>query len=198
MVAASILGVGLLAGGGWWAWSQGFEVSGPSHGLSSDRFSGLSGVSIPESPAPDFWWTRVVSDPVEGAVGADYLPGVDTTKKFRRVLIPTDLLFGPDSSTLSANYGPALDKVASTIGSSSLDVVVACHSSADGPARERMPLSLRRANTLADALENRLGRLPASIGRVGKGDTVALPNVDQSTPTGLALHRRCEIFVEVG
>jgi OOP family OmpA-OmpF porin len=188
----------LLGAGGAWAVTRGVDFSGPGGGgLSSDRFRGAAGIVIPADEAPDYWWTRVVADDEAVGIGADYLPGVDPSQKFRRVLVPTDLLFGPDSSTLSPNYSTALDQVASTIVNPNLDVVVACHSSADGPVRERAPLSLRRANTLADALENRLGRQPASIGRVGKGDSVPLPNVDQSTPTGRALHRRCEIFVEI-
>lgn len=193
-----IVALGLLGGGGAWAWSQGFEFSSQGAGLSSERFSGAAGIAIPEGGAPDYWWTRVVTDEDDAGIGAEYLPGVDTSQRFRRVLVPTDLLFAPDSSTLSPNYAAALDQVALTIINPNLDVVVACHSSADGPVRERMPLSLRRANALADALENRLGRQPASIGRVGKGDSVALPNVDQASPTGRALHRRCEIFVEIG
>lgn len=192
-----VAAVVLLGAGGAWAWSQGFELSSQGGGLSSERFSGAAGIVIPESAAPDYWWTRVTSDDEVAGIGADYLPGVDATQRFRRVLVPTDLLFAPDSSTLSPSYSASLDQVASTILNPNLDVVVACHSSADGPVRERAPLSLRRANALADALENRLGRQPASIGRVGKGDSVRLPNVDQSTPTGRALHRRCEIFVEI-
>jgi hypothetical protein len=43
-----------------------------------------------------------------------------------------------------------------------------------------------------------IGREPRSIVRIGKGDGVPLPGIDQTTPSGLALNRRCEIFVEFG
>lgn len=161
---------------------------------SPDRFSGLGDVTIPPGPQPDFWWARVSSD--DNLVDPNYLPGVDPSLRFRRVLIPTDLLYEPDSDELTGTSARALDEVARRIPNPMSKVIVVCHSSSDGPPSARQPLSLRRANSLADALEDRLERTAGSIMRIGKGDTVRLPGVDPSTPTGRALHRRCEVLVE--
>lgn len=170
-------------------------ASSSSHGLSSDRFLGAEGVTLVPGPVPDYWWSRLVTD--TAVVEPSYLPGTPSDMRFKRVLIPTDLLFAPDSTTLEGGSTRAIDLIVGQISDSSLQVVVVCHSSSDGPPASRQPLSLRRADSLADALERKLGRPGKSVMRIGKGDTVKLPNVSPDTPTGRVLHRRCEVFVEV-
>lgn len=171
------------------------QPSGQSKGDAVDRFKGADGVTLVSAQAPDFWWTRVVTD--AAIVDPAYLPGVPVDRRFKRVLIPTDLLFAPDSTTLEGGAAQAVEMVARQITDDSLQVIAVCHSSSDGAPASRQPLSLRRANSLADALEKKLGRPAGSILRIGKGDSVKLPKVDPDTPTGRALHRRCEVFVEV-
>lgn len=190
LVLAAIIGGGVVA------FQRGWTVSfgGGSNEASSNRFKGATGVDIPIGPQPDFWWTRVSSS--NATVDPDYLPGVPTGMRFTRVLVPTDLLYQPDSDELSGGSTRALDEVARQITNPTLEVIVACHASSDGPPSSRQPLSLRRANVLADALEKILGRPSGSIRRIGKGDSVKLPGVDPDTPTGRARHRRCEVFVE--
>ncbi len=180
------------------AWSQGVRFSLPQSGGQTDtasRFSGAAGVVIPETEPADFWWTRVTTD--GELVGADYLPGVPASMKFRRVLVPSDVLFTADSAVISSDYDYAIDRIVESISNPTLRVVVVCHSSAGGTPALRQPLSEKRADALADVLELRLGRAPGSMLRIGKGDTVPLPGVGQNSPTGRALHRRCEVFVEV-
>lgn len=171
------------------------ESSNPTRSGTADRFKGAAGVKIDSDQVPDFWWTRVETD--TAIIDPAYLPGVPMDKRFKRVVIPTDLLFAPDSTTLEGSATQALDMVARQITDGSLEVVAVCHSSSDGAPASRQPLSLRRANSLADALEKKLGRPAGSIVRIGKGDSVKIPKVNPNTPTGRAQHRRCEVFVEV-
>lgn len=189
-MASALAALGVVANQKGWTVSLG----GGSKSASSSRFKGLGDVEIPSGPAPDFWWVRVSTD--NALVDTDYLPGVPSGLRFRRVLVPTDLLYQPDSATLSDGSALALDQISRQISNPMLQVIAVCHSSSDGPPSSRQALSLRRANMLADALETRLGRPKGSIRRIGKGDTVKLPGVNPDTPTGRALHRRCEVFVE--
>lgn len=192
-LALAVVGIG-----GYAAWAAGLRIPSPSgsaSGPDSGRFTGAAGVSIPGSAEPEFWWTTVSSAVTN--VDAQYLPGFPTDRPMRRVTIPNDLLFAQDSFELSSKSLRSVEDIAATITNASLDVIVVCHSSADGPVSARQPLSLKRANALASKLEVSLGRPRGSIGRIGKGDTVRLEGVSQDTPTGRALHRRCEVFVEV-
>lgn len=197
MVVVPMVILGLV-GGGYAAWANGVRIPAPSgsaSGPGGDRFHGLGGVSIPETEPPQFWWTTASS--VVEQVDAGYLPGYDTDRPMRRVTIPNDVLFAADSWELTDRSLQAIDALVPTIASPDLEVVVVCHSSADGPASARQPLSLKRADALASRLETKLGRGEGSIGRLGKGDSERIDGVSQDTPTGRALHRRCEVFVEV-
>lgn len=180
------------------AYSQGFRFSLPQSGGGTDsasRFTGAAGVDIPPSDPPDYWWTRISTD--GELVGADYIPGAPASMKFRRVVVPSDVLFAADSATISSDYDYTIDRIAQAITNPTVRVAVVCHSSAGGTPALRQPLSEKRADALATVLELRLGRAPGSIIRVGKGDSVPLPGVGQTSPTGRALQRRCEVFVEV-
>ena len=102
-----------------------------------------------------------------------------------------------DESTLTERSTQAIDEIVSTIVDPQAKVVVVCHSSSDGPLDQRLPLSEERASVLADALEAAMNRNANSIDRVGLGDTSPLSGIDGSTVAGLALNRRCEVFVEL-
>lgn len=198
VLAAAVVLV-VLAGAGLLAYSRGVRFSSlgrSTPSASSSRFKGSEGITIPKTGAADFWWLRVTSD--EAGVNPAYLPGASPNKRYRRVTIPTDLLFAPDSAQLSSSSATALEAIARQVKSPSLEMAVVCHSSADGPVASRLRISKQRADSLAAAIENELGRQPRSILRIGKGDMVPLPKVSQSTATGRALHRRCEVFVEIG
>ena len=187
-----------LVGGGYVAWVNGVRIPAPSGSASGpdrSRFHGLGGISIPETEPPQFWWTATTSE--VKLVDAYYLPGYATDRPMRRVTIPNDVLFAADSWDLTERSLQAIGALVPTIAGPDLEVVVVCHSSADGPASARQPLSVKRADALASRLETLLGRGKGSIGRVGKGDSVRIAGVRQDTPTGRALHRRCEVFVEV-
>lgn len=163
--------------------------------LNSSRFSGSKGVEIPASTPPDWWWTRIVVDQDVKAPGSAELADGE---RYSRVLIPTDVLFGRDSATISERAMDALRDVAATITSPEIDVIVVCHSSRDGATVDRKPLSERRAEEVASALETLLQRPQNSIERIGMGDEQPLPGIDQTTKSGLALNRRCEVFIGLG
>jgi outer membrane protein OmpA-like peptidoglycan-associated protein len=118
--------------------------------------------------------------------------------QFSRVLIPTDVLFGSDSSKVSDEAMGALRDIAATVTSPEVEVIVVCHSSRDGASADRKPLSERRADEVATALEELLTRPAGSIERIGKGDEEPLPGIDQTTQSGLALNRRCEVYIGLG
>lgn len=188
-------GVVLYQSGAW----EGIRVGGGPIGADSSRFKGAEGIVLPESATaepPGYWWSSVTSETVTAEEG--YLTDLDSGASFERLLVPVDLLFEADSAQISREARESLRGVAEAISDPSLRVVVVCHSSADGPEESRLPLSERRADSLASALEQLIGREPKSIVRIGKGDSVPLPGIDQGTPSGLALNRRCEIFVEFG
>lgn len=198
-VLAVSVAAAVLVAAGLVAYSRGVRFSSlgrSAPSASSSRFKGAEGITIPKTSSADFWWLRVTSD--EAGVDPTYLPGASPGKRYRRVTIPTDLLFAPDSANLSSSSSTALEAIARQVTSPSLEMAVVCHSSADGPVASRLRISKQRADSLAAAIENELGRQPKSILRIGKGDTVPLPKVSQSTATGRALHRRCEVFVEIG
>lgn len=195
MILVAVAAAMLYRSGVW----EGISAGGGATVADSSRFEGATGIVIPEASAdaaPGYWWSTVTSDTVTAEDG--YLTELDSGSSFERLLVPVDLLFEADSAQISRKARESLRSVAEAIKDPSLRVVVVCHSSADGPEESRLPLSERRADALASALEQMIGRNPRSIVRIGKGDSVPLPGIDQTTPSGLALNRRCEIFVEFG
>lgn len=168
--------------------------AGSNTELSSSRLRGSDGVRLPETTPPDWWWTRVVVD--EG-VAAPTSAELGDGRQYSRVLIPTDVLFEPDSSTVSEGASSALRDIAATITSPEMEVIVVCHSSRDGAVEERKPLSEARAREVASILETLLLRPEGSIERIGMGDEQPLPGIDQTTESGLALNRRCEVFIGI-
>jgi len=172
-----------------------FSTGGSGRTLTSDRLRGSDGVELPESSAPDWWWTRVV---IENNSGAPDSSDLTDGRQYSRVLIPTDVLFGRDSANISNDSMDALRDIAATVTSSEVEVIVVCHSSRDGTAASRKPLSEERANQVAAALETLLLRPANSIEHIGMGDSEPLPGIDQTTESGLALNRRCEIYIGIG
>ena len=204
LIAGAVVAVLALAGGGF-AYSQGaFEnLGGEDTGLSgvsapSDRFKGAEGIDVGSVTPPNYWWSDIASlvtvdsaDPSE-VISPDTTPG----SQYQRVLVPADLLFAADSSELSDSAEEAVAAIADTVSDPSLKVIVVCHSSADGSEQQRLTLSEERADELASLLEELLQRTANSIVRIGKGDTEPLPGIDQSTASGRALNRRCEVFIQ--
>lgn len=172
-----------------------FLVSGGSTASNSDRFTGLSGIVIPEHKKEELWWTSIDSEDILKLPAG--LGGSAPDSKFSRMLIPSDVLFAPDVSELNDAAKQSVADVAATITNPRAKVIVVCHSSADGPVGRRRPLSKERADVLASALEVEMKRAVGSLERIGLGDSSPLPDIDPNTPTGRALNRRCEVFAEI-
>ncbi len=172
-----------------------FSISGNSTTSNNDRFDGLSGIVIPEHEKEELWWTSInLQDLAELPAG---LGGTSPDSRFSRMLIPSDVLFAPESNKLNDAAKQSVVDIAATITSSQAKVIVVCHSSSDGRVERRLPLSEERADALASALEVEMHRAAGSIERIGLGASSPLPNVDASTPTGRVLNRRCEVYVEI-
>lgn len=159
------------------------------------RLEGLVDVSIPEYDQEDLWWISN-NQSAEPETASEIL-GKLANSKYSRMLISGDVLFAPDETTLTERSKQAIKEIISTILDPQAKVVVVCHSSSDGPLDRRLPLSEERASVLADALEAAMNRNANSIDRVGLGDTSPLSGIDGTTVAGLALNRRCEVFVEL-
>ena len=167
------------------------QVSAPD----MSRLEGLVDVSIPEYDQEDLWWISN-NQSAEPETASEIL-GKLANSKYSRMLISGDVLFAPDETTLTERSKQAIKEIISTIVDPQAKVVVVCHSSSDGPLDRRLPLSEERASVLADALEAAMNRNANSIDRVGLGDTSPLSGIDGTTVAGLALNRRCEVFVEL-
>lgn len=180
----------------------------PAEGVSASasRLKGAKGIDVGELVDPGYWWVGVPAE-VWTQISVDIPAPTSSTStgstdpliegQVQRVLVPASLLFDADSAVLSAKATDSLKAIATTVQDPSLPIVVVCHASADGPVSARQPLSEQRADALATALEALLGRPSGSIERIGKGDTEPLAGVDQSTPQGLAMNRRCEVFLQL-
>lgn len=197
MLVASVLSLALAAGivAAVKYGLPSFSISRSSSALNSDRFKGLDGVVIPDHASEDLWWTSIDAEkianlPVE-------LGGSAPNSRFSRLIVPSDVLFDPESSELNEAAKQSVIEIASAITNPQAKVIVVCHSSADGRVERRQPLSNERADSLASALEAEMNREDGSIERIGLGASDPLPNIDPNTPTGRVLNRRCEVYVEL-
>jgi outer membrane protein OmpA-like peptidoglycan-associated protein len=171
------------------------QSSERSSAVDLSRLEGLVDVVIPEYEEENLWW--VSNSASEKPENASEILGKLANSKYSRMLISSDVLFAANESTLTERSTQAIKEIVSTIIDPQAKVVVVCHSSSDGPLDQRLPLSEERASVLATALEVAMNRNPNSIDRVGLGDTSPLSGIDGSTVAGLALNRRCEVFVEI-
>ena len=163
--------------------------------FNSDRFEGLSGVVIPPHENEELWWTSIDSQDISELPAG--LGSTVPTSKYSRILVPADVLFASDMSQLSNAAKQSVADVAATITNPMVKVIVVCHSAHDSAVGQGRVLSEERADSFASALEVEMQREAGSIERIGRGDSSPLPSVDPNTPTGRALNRRCEVFVEL-
>ena len=171
------------------------QPSERSAAVDLSRLEGLVDVVIPEYEKENLWW--VSNSASEKPETASEILGKLANSKYSRMLISSDVLFAANESKLTERSTQAIKEIVSTILDPQAKVVVVCHSSSDGPLDQRLPLSEQRASVLATALEAAMNRNANSIDRVGLGDTSPLSGIDSSTVAGLALNRRCEVFVEI-
>lgn len=113
--------------------------------------------------------------------------------------LPADVLFDFDQAVLRADAAPTMAKASELIKSyASAPIVVLGHTDGKGTDAYNDALSLRRAQAVAQALQQQTGRLARTEGR-GKREPVA-PNVTaqgSDDPQGRQRNRRVQILIGV-
>ncbi|WP_255593793.1 OmpA family protein [Acidovorax sp. sic0104] len=113
--------------------------------------------------------------------------------------LPADVLFDFDKAELRADAAPSIAKAAELIKSyASAPLTVLGHTDGKGTDAYNDPLSLRRAEAVARALQQQTGRQARTDGR-GKREPVA-PNTlpdGRDDPQGRQLNRRVQILIGV-
>ncbi len=111
--------------------------------------------------------------------------------------LPADVLFDFDQATLRPDAAAPLDKAAELIKSyAQAPLQVVGHTDSKGTDAYNDDLSLRRAHTVAQALQQRTARLPQALGR-GEREPVA-PNATpdgRDDPQGRQRNRRVQILI---
>lgn len=111
------------------------------------------------------------------------------------VVIGSDVLFASSSSTLDADAESALDEAARRIGSHEPGpVTIIGHTDSVDSDEFNLTLSKERAQSVADALADRLDTDEYDLSTDGKGE--AEPIASNDTEDGKALNRRVEIILE--
>ncbi|KXV01455.1 flagellar motor protein MotB [Caballeronia megalochromosomata] len=117
---------------------------------------------------------------------------VTQTKEGVQVRLPERVLFDFDKSTLRSDSGPVLQRAFVLIKRSRKSVIVEGHTDNTGTHEYNQALSEDRAQTVANALEQR--GVPSS--RIAtKGFAYDRPAASNDTPEGQAKNRRTEIVV---
>jgi outer membrane protein OmpA-like peptidoglycan-associated protein len=117
---------------------------------------------------------------------------VSQTKEGVQVRLPDRVLFDFDESALRADSGPALQRAAVLLKRSKKPVIVEGHTDNTGTHDYNQALSEVRAQTVANALEQR-GIADSRI--TTKGFAYDKPAARNDTPQGQAKNRRTEIVV---
>jgi len=111
--------------------------------------------------------------------------------------LPADVLFDFDQASLRPDAAAPLDKAAELIkGYPQAPLQVVGHTDSKGADAYNEELSLRRAITVAQALQQRTARLPQALGR-GEREPVA-PNASpdgRDDPQGRQRNRRVQILI---
>ncbi len=115
--------------------------------------------------------------------------GADTT-----IVLETDVLFAFGSADLSAQARTRIDNVAGRLRATTGDVAVVGFTDSVGEDTVNLPLSHRRADAVAQALQERVSGLTVHTDGRGSADPVAPNSVNgQDNPAGRARNRRVEI-----
>ena len=121
--------------------------------------------------------------------------GVEVVRKENNLTLdmPGNITFKSDSSNLSPEFYPILDKIGSTLTEYGDTVIeVAGHTDSSGTAAYNQALSERRAQSVAAYLTSR-GIKQQRLIVVGAGE--AHPVASNATPEGRQLNRRVELTI---
>lgn len=154
------------------------------------RFSGAEGISTDAGEGEPMWWLDPViitpppSDPDTPAARPEAPPTI-------QVLVPGDALFESGSHDIVPESLAALDEALSDIDPAAVTSGnIRCHTDDVGSDAHNLDLSIRRAESLLAALAE--GGLNVTV-IVATGVGEAEPKFSNSTDTGQARNRRCEI-----
>jgi len=180
-----------LAGAGsvWWA-VQGGSASQASTPTSTPTSSVSTGTSSGASAAPSAGTSA--GTPAEGA-GPVVVQAGDHPSRRPNVTLRSDLAFGFDSATLSAQARSAVAAVAAQVRRSGLTGTIYVDGYTDdiGSAAYGRVLSQHRADAVAGFLRERLGRRGIRVVAVGHGE--ADPVAGNATEAGRRANRRVTI-----
>lgn len=151
-----------------------------------ERFLGIGDITIDNPGSEPMWWLDPVVTP----------PPPDAREPAVEVLVPSDGLFAFGSHQIEPASRAAIAKTIAdaTDDSTVIGGHVRCHTDNIGTDHDNQVLSHRRAASIM-ALLTELGVDPDVIAPVGLGETE--PAHDNTTETGRALNRRCELRLQL-
>jgi outer membrane protein OmpA-like peptidoglycan-associated protein len=176
----------LVAAGAWWA-MQGHGSAAAASASVSTAASPSPVASTRPSPAPSARPSASQAPPVTRAQPAD------TPNRRPNVTLRSDLAFGFNSATLSAEARTAIDGVARQVVAAGLHgrIYVEGYTDSTGSASYGVVLSQKRADTVSSYLQSRLLGAPVSIVSTGHGESD--PVADNATAAGRKANRRVTI-----
>lgn len=169
--------IGAIAGGG-----KGAAIGGAAG-------AGLGAI------AGNVWSRRMEAQKkeMEQATAGTGVQVVKTADNRLKLDIPSDISFDTGSAAIKPDFGPVLDKFAtSLVNNPGTQVSIIGHTDSSGSDAVNNPLSLNRAASTRDYLVSR-GVSASRITIDGRGSRQ--PLVSNDTPANRAKNRRVEIFV---
>ena len=139
-------------------------------------------------------WSKKMADKQRAMEQATAGTGIEVSRtpdNQLKVQVPSDISFAVGRSDLQSNLRPVLDQFASGLDQTTLVRIVG-HTDSTGSDAINDPLSLARARTVRDYLQDRgvpTGRLEIT----GRG--AREPTADNGSEAGRARNRRVEIFL---
>ncbi len=165
----------------------------PTH---PNRFQGAAGVAINEHQTEPTWWLDpIIEVELPEPEDVDSAPDLEPEPARVDVMIPGDALFPSGSASLSEQSSRSLIEVAESLnGRTILAGTIVCHTDDIGSDSENLELSTQRAATLlADLASHGIDTANITTSGLGEAD----PAFDNSTESGRARNRRCEIQFEL-
>lgn len=170
----------------------------------SDTGSGSPSIVVTAGGNEGLWWTTTsileppptpITDPPSTNDTTTTTTATTTTapSNQRTLVAPSDVLFEVDSDYIDPNSTIVTDAVDFIMSAAQPVVELRCFADAAGTPQHNADLTTRRAQNLRDALRH--SGVPDSVPMTATGMNSTDRFGDNSTPTGRALNRRCEVSV---
>jgi outer membrane protein OmpA-like peptidoglycan-associated protein len=162
---------------------------------SSNRTHGaLAGAAI--AGIGSYLWSRQMAKQTREMEAATQGTGIQVTQTADNQLkleVPSDVSFAVGSAQIQPNFDPVLNRFAQTLSENPKTTVrIVGHTDSTGSDAINDPLSVARARTVRDYLEDR-GVPAARLDIAGRGSRE--PIADNTSDAGRAKNRRVEIFL---